>query len=137
LPGNRGVARRVRRRLLRPIVPLRAVRDGRGEILGVFDHGLVVDMLAIGSQREPLDEVLRRRGRARSFTNYPLPPSRPVCGVAGTPVQQSVDHAGTLRVEMEAAWNDEVTANSGIGPHHVYGRIVAGIRAAVDGDRVD
>src|SRR5687767_696833 len=57
-PRRLRIARQSARLLFRSIIPLRPMCHRRDEILGIFDDGFVIEMLAIRAQRESFDNVL-------------------------------------------------------------------------------
>ncbi len=96
----------------RAIVPLRAVRDRCEQILGVFDDDLVLDVLAIGREREALDDVLR--GARRQIERKAVGMRRVADGVDDEraalpapdrmPVQRRLERGGMIgEVEMDDA----------------------------------
>ena len=57
-PCDLEIALQTGRHQVRSIVPLRPVRERLGQIVGILDDDLVIEVGAVGVEGEPLDDVL-------------------------------------------------------------------------------
>src|SRR6185295_14342863 len=111
-----------RRLKVGPVVPLRTIRDGRSEVVGVLEHDGIVEMLAVVADIEALDEVLARaRGQTAlrvallvlgelrrvddERVTFPMAdrvPARRRCAALGVTAAVEIDDAlGTHPIDVE------------------------------------